>query len=105
MKQERDVWEERFHALNRKHVELQLESKDKDALVEVLEERAVKRQRDPKDLFSSSIPQPFGAWKKIVNRLVLEKAQMQTTFESKIRRIRRNYTPLASTSDSIAKDP
>ncbi|KAI5429462.1 hypothetical protein KIW84_034164 [Lathyrus oleraceus] len=40
-------------ALNRGHVELQLESKDIDALIEVLEERAVKRQREPEDLFSS----------------------------------------------------
>ena len=28
MKQERDMWEERFHALSRKHEELQLDSKD-----------------------------------------------------------------------------
>ena len=33
MKQERDMWEERFHALSRKHEDLQLESKDKDALI------------------------------------------------------------------------
>ena len=42
MKQEKDMWEERFHALNHKHVELQHESRDKDALIEVLEEREVK---------------------------------------------------------------
>ena len=28
MKQEKDMWEERFHALSQKHEELQLESKD-----------------------------------------------------------------------------
>ncbi|KAI5427739.1 hypothetical protein KIW84_032955 [Lathyrus oleraceus] len=39
MKQERDMWEERFHALSRKHEELQLESKDKDALIELFEDR------------------------------------------------------------------
>ncbi|KAI5396191.1 hypothetical protein KIW84_062406 [Lathyrus oleraceus] len=38
MKQEKDMWEERFHALRRKHEELQLESKDKDALIELLED-------------------------------------------------------------------
>ncbi|KAI5395771.1 hypothetical protein KIW84_062086 [Lathyrus oleraceus] len=43
MKEERDTWEERFHALSRKHKELQLESKDKDALIEILEDRVVKR--------------------------------------------------------------
>ncbi|KAI5445088.1 hypothetical protein KIW84_013371 [Lathyrus oleraceus] len=43
MKQEKDMWEERFHALSRKHEELQLESKDKDALIELLEDRIVKR--------------------------------------------------------------
>ncbi|KAI5388528.1 hypothetical protein KIW84_074279 [Lathyrus oleraceus] len=39
MKQEKDMWEERFHALSRKHEELQLESKEKDALIELLEDR------------------------------------------------------------------
>ncbi|KAI5443732.1 hypothetical protein KIW84_012400 [Lathyrus oleraceus] len=43
MKQERYLWEERFHALNQKHEEFQLESKYKDALIEILEERAMKR--------------------------------------------------------------
>jgi hypothetical protein len=42
MNQERDLWEERFHALNQKHEELQLESKDKDALIEILEDHAMK---------------------------------------------------------------
>ncbi|CAL5207448.1 unnamed protein product [Lathyrus oleraceus] len=42
MKQEKDMWEERFHALSRKHEELQLESKDKDALIKLLEDRAMK---------------------------------------------------------------
>jgi hypothetical protein len=66
---------------------LQLESKDKDALIEILEDRAMKRQRDPKGLSSSRMPQPSGAWKKIIDQLVLEKTQMKTTFESEIRRI------------------
>ncbi|KAI5444277.1 hypothetical protein KIW84_012779 [Lathyrus oleraceus] len=57
MKQERDLWEEQFHALNQKQVESQLELKYKDALIEILEEHALKRERDPEDLFSSSIPQ------------------------------------------------
>ncbi|KAI5436525.1 hypothetical protein KIW84_022861 [Lathyrus oleraceus] len=43
MKQEKDMWEELFHDLSRKHEELQLELKDKDALIEILEDRAVKR--------------------------------------------------------------
>jgi hypothetical protein len=83
------MWEERFHALSRKHEELQLESKDKDALIELLEDQAVKRQREPEGLSSSIMPQPSGAWKKIVDQLVIEKAQMKTSFESEIRRIRR----------------
>ncbi|KAI5409893.1 hypothetical protein KIW84_055375 [Lathyrus oleraceus] len=74
MKQERDLWDEWFHALNRKHEELQLESKDKDALIEILEDRAIKRQREPEDSFSSSMPRPSGAWNNIVDQLVLEKA-------------------------------
>ncbi|KAI5388226.1 hypothetical protein KIW84_074062 [Lathyrus oleraceus] len=47
IKQEKDMWEEWFHALSRKHEELQFEYKDKDALIELLEDRAVKRQRKP----------------------------------------------------------
>ncbi|KAI5424032.1 hypothetical protein KIW84_030303 [Lathyrus oleraceus] len=43
MKQEKDMWEERFHALSKKHEELKLESKDKDALIELLEDRVTKR--------------------------------------------------------------
>jgi chromosome segregation ATPase len=56
MKQEIDMWEERFHALSRKHEELQLESKDKDTLIEILEDQAMKRQREPEGLPSSSMP-------------------------------------------------
>ncbi|KAI5395994.1 hypothetical protein KIW84_062263 [Lathyrus oleraceus] len=40
------------------------------------------------------MPQPSGAWKKIIDQLVLEKAQMKTSFESEIRRIRRKFTSL-----------
>ncbi|KAI5433859.1 hypothetical protein KIW84_020917 [Lathyrus oleraceus] len=47
MKQEKDMWEEWFHAFSRKHEALQLESKDKDALIELLEDRVVKRQKEP----------------------------------------------------------
>ena len=43
MMQENDIWEERLHALSKKHEELQLESKDKDALIDNLEDHAVKR--------------------------------------------------------------
>ena len=60
MKQEKDMCEERFHALSRKHEELQLESKEDNALIEILEDREMKRQREPEDLFSSSIPHPSG---------------------------------------------
>ncbi|KAI5384904.1 hypothetical protein KIW84_071767 [Lathyrus oleraceus] len=101
MKQEKDMWEERFHALSRKHKELQLESKEKDVLIELLEDRVVKRQRELEGPPSSSMPQPSGAWKKIVHQLVLEKAQMKTSFESKIRRIRRKYAPAARSSDNV----
>ncbi|KAI5403853.1 hypothetical protein KIW84_051122 [Lathyrus oleraceus] len=82
-----------------------LESEDKDALIEILEDRAVKRQRDPKDLFSSSMPPPSGTWKNIIDQLVLERAQMETSFKSEIRRIRRKYTPIARSSDAVTRDP
>ncbi|KAI5436200.1 hypothetical protein KIW84_022603 [Lathyrus oleraceus] len=38
MKQEKDMWEECFRALSKKHEELQLESKDNDALIKLLED-------------------------------------------------------------------
>ena len=47
VKLEKDMWEERFHALSKKNEELQLESKDKDALIELLQDRVTKRQREP----------------------------------------------------------
>jgi hypothetical protein len=84
MKQEKDMWEERFHALSQKHEELQLESKDKDTLIEILEDRAIKRQRESDDLSSSSMPQPSVAWKKIVDQLVLEKTQIKASLETEI---------------------
>jgi hypothetical protein len=103
MKQERDLWEERFHALNRRHVKLQIESRNKDALIEILEERVVKRHREPKDLSSSSMPHPSGAWKKIVDQLVLEKAQMKTSFESEIRHIQRKYATASRSPDTVVR--
>ena len=84
------MWEERFRALSKKHEELQLESKDKDALIELLEDRVKKRQRES-EVSSSSMPQSFVAWKKIVDQLVLEKTQMKASFETEIRRIQRKY--------------
>ncbi|KAI5420237.1 hypothetical protein KIW84_044144 [Lathyrus oleraceus] len=60
---------------------------DKYALIELLEDRAMKRHRYPEGPSSYSIPQPSSAWKKIVDQLVLEKAQMKTSFESEIRYI------------------
>jgi hypothetical protein len=104
MKQEKDMWEERFRALSKKHEELQLESKDKDALIELLEDRVTKRQREP-EVSSSSMPQPSVAWKKIVDQLVLEKTQMKTSFETEIRHIRRKYAPAVRSSDVISRDP
>jgi hypothetical protein len=94
MKQEKDMWEEHFRALSKKHEELQIESNDKDALIELLEDRVTKRQREP-EVSSSSMPHPSVAWKKIIDQLVLEKTQMKTSFESEIRRIRRKYAPAA----------
>jgi hypothetical protein len=104
MKQEKDMWEEHFHALSRKQEELQIESKDKDALIELLEDRVTKRQREPEVSFSS-MPQPSVAWKKIVGQLVLEKTRMKASFETEIRRIRRKYTPSARSSDIVVRDP
>ena len=104
MKQEKDMWEECFRALSKRHEELQLESKDKDALIELLEDRVTKRQREP-EVSSSSMPQPSVAWKKIVDQLVLEKTQMKASFETEIRRIRRKYAPSSRSSDTVVRDP
>jgi hypothetical protein len=84
---------------------LQLESKDKDALIELLEDRVTKRQRDPEVSSSSSMPQPSVAWKNIIDQLVLEKTQMKTSFESEIRRLRRKYAHAALFFDIVVRDP
>ncbi|KAI5400594.1 hypothetical protein KIW84_065471 [Lathyrus oleraceus] len=104
MKREKDMWEERLHALSKKHEELQLESKDKDALIELLEDRVTKIQREP-EVSSSSMPQPSIAWKKIVDQLVLEKTQMKPSSKTEIRRIQRKYTPAAKSSDVVVRHP
>ena len=65
----------------------------------------MKRQREPEGPSSSSMPQPSGAWKKIIDQLGLEKAQMKTSLESKIRRIRRKYAPTPRSSDVVVRDP
>ena len=104
MKQEKDMWEECFRALSKKHEELQLESKDKVARIELRADRVTKRQGEP-NASSSSMPQPFVAWKKIVDQLVLEKTQMKASFETEIRRIRRKYAPSARSSDTVVRDP
>ena len=70
--------------MSKKHEELQLESKDKGALIELLEDRVTKRQRETEVSSSSSMPQPSIAWKKIVDQLVLEKTQMKASFETEI---------------------
>ncbi|KAI5433539.1 hypothetical protein KIW84_020722 [Lathyrus oleraceus] len=104
MKQEKDMWEDHFRALSKKHEELQLESKDKDALIELLEDRVTKRHREL-EVSSSSMPRPSVAWKKIVDQLVLEKTQMKASFQTEIRRIRRKYAPIARSSDIVVRDP
>ena len=99
------MWEERFHALSKKHDALQLESKDNDALIELLEDRVTKRQRESEVSSSSSMPQPSVAWKKIIDQLVLEKTQMKASFETEIRHIQRKYAPTARSSDIVVRDP
>ncbi|KAI5436042.1 hypothetical protein KIW84_022472 [Lathyrus oleraceus] len=47
------------------------------------------------------MPQPSGAGKKIVDQLVLKRAQMNTSFESEIRRIRRNASSYCSHSPHV----
>ncbi|KAI5396380.1 hypothetical protein KIW84_062546 [Lathyrus oleraceus] len=92
-------------ANSRKYEELQLESKDNDALIELLEDRVTKRQRESKVSSSSSMPQPSVAWKNIVDQLVLEKTQMKASFETEIQRIRRKYAPTSRSSDIVVRDP
>ncbi|KAI5418499.1 hypothetical protein KIW84_042936 [Lathyrus oleraceus] len=104
MKQEKYMWEERLCALSKKHEELQLESKDKDALIELLKDRVTKRQREP-EVSSSSLPQPSIAWKKIVDQLILEKTQIKASFKTDIRCIRRKNVPSVRSCDIVVRDP
>ena len=54
VKQERDEWEDKFHTSHLEKVELHRMFKEKDDMIEFLEQRAVKRSRDQEDLFSSN---------------------------------------------------
>lgn len=78
MKQERDDWEDKFHTSHLEKEELQKQLKEKDDLIELLEQHVVKRSKDQEDLFSSNnsscthLP-TFGVWKGIIDQLMIEK--------------------------------
>ncbi|XP_050920338.1 uncharacterized protein LOC127137975 [Lathyrus oleraceus] len=96
MEQEKDAWEDEFHASNLKKIELQKELKDMDDLIELLEQRAMKRSRNQEDLFSSNISSstnlPISSvWKDIVDQLVMEKDVMKNNYEREIKRLHKKY--------------
>ena len=85
---------------------MQEQLKEKDELIEVLEQRTLKRSREQEDLFSSSIsstlPPTSGAWKSMVDRLVKEKDAKESYYKKEIKRIRVKYQPgFGSSSDMI----
>lgn len=107
MKQEKDAWEDKFHTSNLKKIKLQKKLKEKDDLIELLEQRAMKRSRNQENLFSSNISSSThlptsGVWKGIVDQLVMEKDVMKSNYETDTKRLRKKYRlGVGSSSDMI----
>lgn len=95
-KLERDNWEGKYHVLNDKKMKMEQQLKEKDDLIEILEQQAVNKNEQQKVLLLSkvhpfheysSIPPTSGAWKGIVDKLMIENAQLK--------RQKRKYQPTA----------
>ncbi|XP_050889628.1 uncharacterized protein LOC127094911 [Lathyrus oleraceus] len=85
MKPVRDDWEDKFHTAHLEKIELQKQLKEKDDLIELLEQHAVKRSRDQEDLFSSNSSSSThlptsGISNNIVYQLVIEKNAMKRNY-------------------------
>ena len=85
IKQERDDWERKFDTSHFEKVELQEQLKEKDDLIELLEQHAVKRSRGQEDLFSSNSSSSTHlhtscVWKGIVDQLAIEKDGMKSSY-------------------------
>ncbi|XP_050878241.1 uncharacterized protein LOC127082062 [Lathyrus oleraceus] len=86
LKLERDTWEGKYHVLNDKKVKMEQQLKEKDDLIHILEQQAVKKQEEQEGLLISKV-QPFheysnipptsGAWKGIIDKLMVENAQLK----------------------------
>lgn len=65
-------------------------------MIELLEQRVMKRSRDQKDLFSynsssfTHLP-TSDVWKGILDQLVIEKDDMKSSYEREIKRLHRKY--------------
>jgi hypothetical protein len=86
LKLERDTWEGKYHVLNDKKMKMEQQLKEKDDLIEILEQQAVKKQEEQEDLLLSkvhpfheysNIPLTSGAWKGIIDKLMVENAKLK----------------------------
>ncbi|XP_050916653.1 uncharacterized protein LOC127131791 [Lathyrus oleraceus] len=86
LKLERDTWEGKYHVLNDKKMKMEQQLKEKDDLIEILEHQVVKKQEEQEGLLISrvqpfheysNIPPTSGAWKGIVDKLMIENAQLK----------------------------
>ena len=101
MKQEMDSWEDKFHALNLEKIELQKQLKEKNDLIELLEQGSMKRSNNQEDLLSSHLP-IYGVWKGIIDQLVMDKDAMKSNYEREIKRLCKKYQlGVGSSSDMI----
>ncbi|XP_050902226.1 uncharacterized protein LOC127112144 [Lathyrus oleraceus] len=86
LKLERGTWEGKYHILNDKKMKMDQQLKEKDDLIEILEQQVVKKQEEQEGLLLakvqsfheySKIPPTLGAWKGIVDKLMIENAQLK----------------------------
>ncbi|XP_050889168.1 uncharacterized protein LOC127094371 [Lathyrus oleraceus] len=86
LKLERDTWKGKYHGLNDKNMKMEQQLKEKDDLIEILEQQAVKKHEEQEGLLLSkvrpfheysSIPPTSGAWKGIIDKVTIENAQLK----------------------------
>ena len=84
--------EDRSRAWICEREELLQQIKEKDALIEFLENQVIDY---PDDALTSLLPQSSKFWKRKYDRLAKEKADMEAAYEREVKRLRAYYLPVS----------
>ncbi|PNX96032.1 hypothetical protein L195_g019233 [Trifolium pratense] len=109
MKVERDTWENKYNVANAENMKLKKELKEKEDLLFLqdgwliekddqlrlknaeIEQYVIERQKEQKVHKYSDVPPTSGASKNIIDKLVVENAQLKSFHESQKRKLKRKY--------------